>query len=112
MFPSAPPLPVPVMFSASPTMSPPYPPPPAMSVLLCVCDDERFLPQALESLLAQTWTNFEIVAVDDASTDGSAGIRERYAQWDARLRVIRQPKRQGLAASLNQALFLAQGPVV
>jgi glycosyltransferase involved in cell wall biosynthesis len=83
-----------------------------MSVLLCVCNDERFLSQALDSLLAQTWTDFEIVAVDDASTDGSAGILERYAQLDTRLRVIRQPQRQGLAASLNLALFLAQGPVV
>lgn len=90
----------------------PASPPPRLSVLLCVCDDEPFLPQALDSLLAQTWTDFEVIVVDDASTDGSAALLESYARLHSRLRVVRQPVRRGLTAGLNWALSLARAAVI
>ncbi len=80
-----------------------------------VFDDEATLAASLESALAQTLTDIEIVCVDDASTDGSAAVLERFAARDARVRVVRQPRnlsafqarRAGiLAAAAEYVMFL------
>jgi GT2 family glycosyltransferase len=87
-------------------------PTPAISILLSVYNDALFLPQALDSLLSQTETDFEILAVDDASTDSTPRILSHYAQIDSRLLIIHNHQRQGLTVNLNLALSQAQGSLI
>ncbi|WP_260928969.1 glycosyltransferase [Novosphingobium sp. 9] len=86
-------------------------PPPAISVAMSVYNGERFLALAIESILAQTFTDFEFLIVDDGSSDGSAAIIRRYAAADSRIRPIIRENR-GLVASLNEMLEQAQAPIV
>lgn len=60
-----------------------------ISVLLPVRNEKEFLPEALESIFDQTYENFEIVAVDHGSTDGTSKILSRFQAMDRRLRVVR-----------------------
>jgi glycosyltransferase involved in cell wall biosynthesis len=82
---------------------------PAVSVLLCICNAERFLSATISSVIAQSYSDFELIAVDDGSTDGSAKIVESY--HDPRIRFIRQ-KRQGAAGALDNALRRARGEYI
>lgn len=86
-------------------------PKPAISVAMSVYNGERFLALALESVLAQSFTDFELLALDDGSSDGSAEIIRRYAAADTRIRPIIRENR-GLIASLNELLTLAEAPLV
>lgn len=70
-----------------------------------------FLARTLASLWRQTERDFEVVAVDDGSTDASADLLERAAAGEPRLRPVRAPAR-GLPAALNDALALARAPLV
>ena len=63
---------------------------PQISVLIPVYNAEKYLPQCLQSLAEQTYTDFEIIAVDDGSTDGSPEVLQSFAVRDKRLRIIRQ----------------------
>jgi len=81
-------------------------PDPLVSVVLPVHDGERFLSDALDSVLTQDYEPFELIVVDDGSTDGSGDIaRARPA------RVIRQ-ERQGLAAARNTGIRAARGALI
>lgn len=73
---------------------------PRLTVGLPVYNGENFLAQALDSLLAQTFTNFELVISDNASTDSTEEICRSYAARDPRIRYIRQPR--NLGGSPNQ----------
>lgn len=84
---------------------------PKVSLILAVYNLDRYLPECLDSLLAQTFTDFEIIAVDDGSTDGSAETLARYAQKSPMLRVITQ-KNQGPAGAFNTGIQLAQGKYI
>lgn len=84
---------------------------PALSVLLPVHNAERYLDTCLRSLLRQTFTDFEIVAVDDGSVDRSAAVLARWAQRDSRLRVLARPH-AGLIAALNHGLGACRGDLV
>ncbi len=84
---------------------------PAISVAMSVYNGERFLASAIESVLAQTFTDFELLIVDDGSSDGSRGIIEGYARADIRIRPIIRESR-GLIASLNQLLAESRAPIV
>src|SRR5687767_12214234 len=81
---------------------------PALSVLLPVRDAGVWLAPSLASLFRQTDRDFEIVAVDDGSTDGSGERLDRAASADPRLRVLHTGAR-GLPAALNTALASARG---
>lgn len=82
---------------------------PWVSALVPVYNGERFLAQALDSALAQTLDNIEIVVVDDGSTDASAAIADRYAlQHPRRVRVVHQAN-QGLPLARNAAIAIARG---
>jgi len=81
---------------------------PAVSVIMPVYNAAKYLTAALDSLLAQTFQDFEIVAVDDGSTDDSGKILAEYASRDGRIRVRRQ-KNSGSAAARNAATALAKG---
>lgn len=82
-----------------------------MSVLLPVRDAGPLLNECLASLQAQTLTDFEVVAVDDGSQDGSRERLAAMAGQDARFRVLDTPPR-GLTAALNAALVEAQAPLL
>lgn len=84
-------------------------PEPRLSVLLPVRDGARFLREALASVLAQTLQDFELLVVDDGSTDETPAILASIG--DARLRVVRQ-ERLGLVAALNRAIADARAPLL
>lgn len=85
--------------------------PPAISVLMPVYNGAGFLAAAVDSVLAQTVTDFELIAIDDGSSDGSSDLLQQLAARDQRVRVVRQDN-QGIVASLNRALSLASAPLV
>lgn len=84
---------------------------PYLSVLLPVHNGERFLSDALDSVLQQTYTDFELLILDDGSNDNSSSIARAYAKKDARLQ-LHQQSQSGLAATLNRGIDLAQGKYV
>ena len=79
---------------------------------MCVRDAQRFVAQAVESILGQTLRELELVVVDDASSDGSPDILADFARRDARIRVFRSDTRLGLAAASNLAGERARAPLV
>ncbi|MDR3459435.1 MAG: glycosyltransferase [Verrucomicrobiae bacterium] len=87
-------------------------PPPKVSVCIDVYNYADFLPQAIESALAQTLRDLEVIVVDDCSTDDSHAVACRYARQDARVRVHRNPANLGMVKNRNACLKLAQGEFV
>jgi hypothetical protein len=83
---------------------------PRLSVLLPVYNGGPYLKSAVESVLAQSFADFELIAIDDGSTDGSGAKLDemRDATGDPRLHVVHQPN-AGLATTLNRAVALARG---
>jgi glycosyltransferase involved in cell wall biosynthesis len=92
-------------------METPRPTAPRVSVLLPVYDAERYLDEAVESILAQTFSDFELLAIDDGSRDGSVARLEAYARRDSRVRVVRQAH-AGLVATLNAGLSLTRSELI
>lgn len=84
---------------------------PAISVAMSVFNGERFLAPAIESILSQTFGDFELLILDDGSSDASPGIIMDYASRDSRVRPVLRENR-GLVASLNQLLEEARAPLV
>lgn len=82
---------------------------PLVSIGLAVYNGERFLEAALDSLLAQTFTDFELIISDNASTDRTSEICQIYAQKDARIRYHRNPSNIGGANNENQTFRMARG---
>jgi glycosyltransferase involved in cell wall biosynthesis len=85
-------------------------PAPEISVLLPVRDAAATLREALDSTLASVGARFEVVCVDDGSSDGSAALLDDAARRDARVRVVHTPPR-GLVAALGEAVALARAPL-
>ena len=84
-------------------------PSPKVSVIMPVYNSEKYLAEAIDSILAQTFQDFEIVAVYDISSDNSLKILRKYAREDSRLKIIVNPEKRGLGYALNQAMQEAQG---
>lgn len=82
-----------------------------LSLVVPVYNASVYLPRCLESLLAQTYQNLEIICVDDGSTDESAKILEEYAKIDSRIRVILK-ENAGVSAARNSGLDVASGEYV
>lgn len=76
-----------------------------IGIILPVYNTEHFLPNCLDSILSQTYKNFVIYAIDDASTDNSLEILERYKKNDSRLKIIKKKKNEGLSAARNTGLL-------
>lgn len=85
---------------------------PTVTVLVAVHNGEPYLAEALDSLLAQSYHDFELLVVDDGSTDGSTARLEAYARSDSRIRLLRHERNQGLSASLNHGLAEARGQYI
>ena len=78
------------------------------SIVIPVYNVAPYLRECLDSVLAQTFTDWEAICVDDGSTDGSGAILDEYAAKDSRFRVFHQPN-AGVSAARNKALDVAQG---
>ncbi|OGR33185.1 MAG: hypothetical protein A2091_02805 [Desulfuromonadales bacterium GWD2_61_12] len=83
---------------------------PRVTVLMPVYNGARYLPEAIESILGQTFVDFELLIIDDGSTDESATVVAGYP--DDRIRLIRQPSNRGLITALNLGLELSRGEFV
>jgi glycosyltransferase involved in cell wall biosynthesis len=84
---------------------------PKVTVLMAVYNGERYLREAIDSILRQTFTEFEFLVVNDGSKDGSRDIVLSYAD-DRRVRLVDNPANMGLTRSLNRGLSLARGALV
>jgi GT2 family glycosyltransferase len=85
---------------------------PKLSVLMAAHDAAAFVDQALDDLLAQSFADFELVLVEDGSTDGTREILRARAARDPRIVLIENPANMGLPASLNRGLARCRAPIV
>lgn len=86
-------------------------PAPHVSVVLPVYNGTPYLQSALDSILEQTFEDFEVIAIDDGSTDGSLEVLQEAARKDARMRVITRENR-GITATLNEGIEAARGALI
>lgn len=82
-----------------------------ISIIIPVYNVEKYLREALDSLLAQTYTNWEAICIDDGSSDNSLGILNEYAQEDSRFVIVKQ-KNSGASAARNKGLKMAAGEYI
>ena len=82
-----------------------------ISVLMLTYNRENLVGRAIESILVQTYKDFEFIIVDNGSTDKSGDIAEEYAKKDSRIKVIHR-KRGNIGAGRNTALDAAKGDYV
>ena len=82
-----------------------------ISIIVPVYNVEQYIPKCLDSILQQTYTQIEIIVVNDGSTDNSGTVCDHYAQKDSRIKVIHQPN-QGVSAARNIGLTHAQGEFI
>ena len=85
--------------------------PPRISVITAIYNAEDFLERTLQSLINQTFQDFEVIIVDDGSTDTSTEIVERLAEGEPRIRLIRQ-KNRGIAHALNRGISESRGELI
>lgn len=81
---------------------------PLISVIVPIYKVEKLLPRCVDSLLAQTWKNLEIILVDDGSPDGCGAICDAYAEKDSRVKVIHKLN-GGLSSARNAGIDIARG---
>ena len=79
-----------------------------ISIITPVFQSERYLEKLINSILNQTYRDWELLLIDDGSTDGSAEICDRYAQKDKRIRVFHKAN-GGVASARNQAIEMSRG---
>lgn len=84
-------------------------PTPLVSICVPTYNGARFLSQCLDTALAQTWTDFELVIVDDRSSDGTFAIAAAYAARDSRVKLHQNDRNLGLAGNWNRCVLLSQG---
>ena len=85
---------------------------PKVSVVTPVYNGEKYLAEAIDSILNQTFTDFEFIIVDDGSTDGSAGIIRTYQERDERVRLVQLDHNMGRADARNAGIAVAQGELL
>lgn len=86
--------------------------PPKVSVLMSVYNGSRYLAEAIESILGQTFSDFEFIIINDGSIDHTADILAEYAGRDQRLILIQNEQNLGLTRSLNKGLIRARGKYI
>lgn len=85
---------------------------PKISVLMSVYNGGVFLPKSIESVLDQSFANFEFIIINDCSTDNSLEIIKNYQRKDKRIKIISNKKNLGLTRSLNKGLKIATGKYI
>lgn len=83
-----------------------------ISVIMSVYNDSAYLKKAIDSILNQTFVNFEFIICDDCSSDESLTILKEYEKKDKRIKVLHNIENLGLAASLNRCLEVASAPYI
>jgi glycosyltransferase involved in cell wall biosynthesis len=82
---------------------------PTISVIMSVYNGEKYLKESIESIIKQTYGDFEFIIINDGSTDQTKNIIQEYADKDSRIILIHQEKNTGLIDCLNLGLSLARG---
>lgn len=82
---------------------------PAISIVMPVYNTKEFVGKAIESILNQTFKDYEFLIIDNGSTDGSGEVIDRYAALDSRIHVLRNKKNVFIAEARNKALAQAKG---
>ena len=82
-----------------------------ISIIMPVYNVEEYVGKAIESILAQTFTDYEVICIDDGSTDDCGRILDAYAKQDCRFRVVHKPN-SGYGKSMNVGLQLAKGEYI
>ena len=85
---------------------------PAISVIMTAYNTEKYIKEAIESILNQTFKDFEFIIVDDGSTDNTRLIIEEYAKKDRRIKILYNKKNLGIVKSLNKAIAIAKGKYI
>lgn len=86
--------------------------PPKISVLMSVYNDEKTLERSIESILKQTFKNFELLINDDSSTDGSFKIIKNFSNIDNRIKIFQNENNTGLTKSLNKLIRQSSGEFI
>lgn len=82
-----------------------------ISIIVPVYNAEKYLARCVDSIIAQTFPNWELLLIDDGSADNSGNICDAYAQQDGRIRAVHQPN-GGVSAARNRGVQLAQGEYI
>lgn len=85
---------------------------PTISVVMPTYNREELLPRAIESILNQTYEDFEFIIVDDGSTDNSVALIQSYQKQDKRIRLVQNEKNKGISYSRNRGMDEAKGRYV
>ncbi|CZF77330.1 glycosyltransferase family 2 protein [Grimontia marina] len=85
---------------------------PTISVVMSVYNGEKYIAETLDSILGQSFIEFELIVINDCSTDNSLSILESYAASDARIRIINNAVNKKLPASLNVGIRAARGKYI
>ena len=80
-----------------------------VSVIMPAYNAEKYIAEAIQSVISQTYTNWELFVLDDCSTDSTAEIAESFANADSRIHLIRNPQNMGVARTRNRGFDLANG---
>ena len=83
-----------------------------ISVLMSVYNDEKNLPKSIQSILNQSYENFEFLILDDCSTDGTFGVLSEYVKKDERIKIFKNDKNIGLTKSLNYLINNSRGELI
>jgi len=83
-----------------------------MSIIVPTYNVERYVAEALESVLRQDYGEFEVICIDNASTDGTRKILEKYAALDQRIRLLFNEKNEGISYSRNRGIEAANGAYI
>lgn len=84
---------------------------PVLSIITPVYNVEKYLSHSIESILSQTFSDFELILINDGSTDNSGELCEKFARSDSRIKVFHQ-KNQGQAVARNRALDIVKGEYI
>ncbi|MBQ1725304.1 MAG: glycosyltransferase family 2 protein, partial [Muribaculaceae bacterium] len=82
---------------------------PQVSIIVPCYNAAPYLPKCLKSILRQTFTDIEVIAVNDGSNDDTLAVLERYAAKDQRIRIINAPHNCGLQWARHRGIKAAQG---
>lgn len=85
---------------------------PKVSVVMCVWNGEKYLRECIDSILNQSFQDFEFIIVNDGSTDGTAEILQTYAVQDPRVRILENPQNMGIGFSRNKGNGAARGEYI
>lgn len=85
---------------------------PVVSIIMCSYNHAEYIGKSIESILAQTITDIELIVIDDASSDNSREVIQKYQQLDNRVRPIFHPENKGISITVNDGLDAATGKYV